>query len=294
MTSPPASSPPSAQLSIPDALALAYQHWNAGQADQAEQLCQRVLAVWPGQADALQLMGIMAHAYGNLDLAITHLRQACLAPRTPATHFSNLAEMCRQKGLLAEAEQAGQRAVALDPNLVAAWNNLGIILQESGKLDASLQCLARVVALQPDGAVAHNNLANTYRRLGRLEPADAHYRKAIALNPGYAEAYSNLAFLLSSQGQFDAAAAAARHAIELNPRLADAYLNLAEIESARLRNHEAMRWLDALLSFAPQHAAGLAARAQVLRKMDRLEEALACAHQALACAQQALALAPHT
>lgn len=275
------------QLGIPEALALAYRHWNAGQADQAEQLCQRVLAAWPGHADALHLLGLMAHAYGNRSLALAHLRQACLAPRAPALYFSNLAEMCRQQGLLAEAEQAGQSAVALDPNLVAAWNNLGIILQESGKLEASLNCLKRVVALQPNSAEAHNNLANTYRRQGRIELAGAHYQQALSLNPEYAEAHSNLAFFLSGQGQFERAAAAARQAIELNPRLVDAYLNLAEVESARLCQSEALRWLDALLTFAPQHPGALAARAKVLKKLERPEEALACA-------RQALALAPHS
>jgi tetratricopeptide (TPR) repeat protein len=276
--------PVATELSIPDALNRAYAHWNAGQADQAEQYCQRVLAAWPGQADALHLMGVMAHAYGNLDLAVAHLRQACLAPRAPAVFFSNLAEMCRQKGLLAEGEQAGQRAVTLDPKLSDAWNNLGIILQESGKLDASLNCLERVVALQPASPEAHNNLANTYRRLDRPERAQFHYQQALTLNPGYAEAHSNMAFLLSAQGQVDQAAAAARHAIELNPRLVDAYLNLADIESARVRHDEALRWIDALLSFAPQHAGGLAARAQILRKMDRTDEALAHARQALTLA----------
>ncbi|MGZ5884039.1 MAG: tetratricopeptide repeat protein, partial [Burkholderiaceae bacterium] len=278
--------PAAKQLSIPEALTLAYAHWDAGQADQAELLCQRVLAAWPGQADALHLMGIMAHAYGNLDLAVAQLRQACLAPRAPALYFSNLAEMCRQKGLLEEAEQAAQRAVALQPDLVGAWNNLGIILQESGKLDASLNCLERVVALQPEWADAHNNLGNTYKRLGRLERAQWHYQQALTLNPAYAEAHSNLAFLLSAQGEFDRAAAAARQAIEFNPQLVDAYLNLAEVEASRFGHVEALRWLDALLSFAPQHAGGLVARAHILKKMEHTEEALACVRQALALAPE--------
>ncbi len=64
-------------LDIAQALRRAHAHWNAGQADQSEQLCQLVLAVWPGQGDALHLLGLMAHTHGNLDLAIAHLREAC-------------------------------------------------------------------------------------------------------------------------------------------------------------------------------------------------------------------------
>lgn len=274
----------SGAMSIPEALSRAQAHWNAGQADQAEQLCQQVLAAWPGHADALHLLGLMAHAYGNLDLAILHLRQACLAPRAPAVYSSNLAEMYRQKGLLAEGEEAARRAVAMDPALVSGWNNLGIVLQEAGKFAESLDCLDRVVALQPDWAEAHNNLANTSKRLGLLDRAELHYGRALALNPAYAEAHSNLAFLLSSQGRYDDAAAAARRAIELSPRLVDAYLNLAEVEISRHRHDAALRALDMLAAFAPRHPAALAARAKALRQVERLDEALAFARQAVTLA----------
>jgi tetratricopeptide (TPR) repeat protein len=228
----------------------------------------------------------MAHAYGKLDMAIAYLREACTHPLAPAAYHSNMAEMCRQKGLLAEGEQAAQRAVTLDPNMAGAWNNLGIILQESGKLEASLSCLERLVELQPASAEAQNNLGNTCRRLDRLEQAEQHYRQALALNPNYAEAFSNIAFLFCSKGQLEDAAAAARKAIDINPRLADAYLNIGEVETSRVRHGEALRWIDALLSFASQHPSGLAARAQILKKLDRTEEALACVQQALAIAPE--------
>jgi len=273
---------PPQNFSIPDALGRANAHWNAGQADQAEMLCQRVLAAWPGQSDALHLMGLMAHAYGNLDLAIQHLRQACMAPRAPAVYSSNLAEMCRQRGLLTEGEAAGRRAVAMDATLAGAWNNLGIILQEAGKYEESRHCLERVLTLQPHNAEAYNNLGNTCKRLGLVQQAEKHWRRALALKQNYAEPNSNLANLLAEQGEFDRAAEHAKRAIELNPRLADAYINLAGVETARQRFYEALRWLDALLMFSPRHSTALAARALALKKLDRLEEALDAANNALA------------
>jgi tetratricopeptide (TPR) repeat protein len=269
-------------LSIPEALQRAHAHWNAGQADQAEQFCQRVLAAWPGQADALHLLGLMAHAYGNLDLAIAYLREACKAPRAPAVYSANLAEMCRQKGLLADAEEAARRAVAMDATLVPGWNNLGIVLQEAGKFEESRVCLERVIAMQPDWAEAHNNLGNTCRRLGRLDLAEPHYRRALELNPEYAEAHSNLAFLLSTQGRYDEAAVEARRAIDLNPRLVDAYLNLAEVETSRRRYDAALQALEMLRSFAPQHPSALIACSKSLRQTERHTEALGFARQAVA------------
>jgi Flp pilus assembly protein TadD len=79
------SNPPA--LDIGQTLGRAQAHWNAGHADQAEMACAQVLAVWPGQSDAMHLMGLMAHAYGNLDLAIANLRQACQSPRAPALYY---------------------------------------------------------------------------------------------------------------------------------------------------------------------------------------------------------------
>ncbi|WP_322046497.1 tetratricopeptide repeat protein [Paraburkholderia sp. J67] len=287
-------------LTLAEVLARAHAHWNAGQAAQAEQLCQRVLSAWPGQPDALHLLGLMAHAYGNLDLAIEHVQAACRAPRASAGYHANLAEMCRQRGRLADAEEAARRAVALDATLAAAWNNLGIVLQEAGRFEESRSCLERVVALQPYSAEARNNLGNTWRRLARFDLAEACYREALARKPSYAQAHSNLAFLLSTQGRLDEAAAEARLAIDLDPHLIDAYLNLAEVESARRDAHAALRALDMLGAFAPRHPGGLLARAKVLRQFGRYDEAYAIARDALALipehadAHFTLALALHS
>jgi tetratricopeptide (TPR) repeat protein len=275
---------PTPALDIQQALTRAHAHWNAGQADQSEQLCQRVLAAWPGQTDALHLLGLMAHTHGNLDLAIAHLREACRAPRAPATYHSNLAEMCRRKGLLTEGEGAALCAVALDPHLATAWNNLGILQQEAGKFADSRVSLEHVVSLLPDSPEAHNNLGNTCKRLGDFTRARAHYERAIALRADYAEGYSNLASLLNDAGESDAAAEAARRAIEINPQLPDAYLNLAGIEITRLRPAQALHWLNALAAFAPLHPGALCARARTLQQLDRLDEALEAARRAVSLA----------
>src|SRR5271166_1459452 len=101
------------RFDIAETIERARAAWAAGRADEAEMACRQVLAAWPGQADATYLLGLMAYTYGNLDLAIAHVREACRAPRAPAVYFSDFAEMCREKGLLAEAEGAARQAVAL-------------------------------------------------------------------------------------------------------------------------------------------------------------------------------------
>ncbi|MCX7157736.1 MAG: sulfotransferase [Proteobacteria bacterium] len=271
-------------IDIGQTLAWAAAHWTAGQANQAEMACQQVLAAWPGQCDAMHLLGIMAHAFGNLDLSVSHLRRACEAPRAPAVYFANFAEMCRQKGLHAEGEQAARRAVTLDPQLPGGWNNLGIILQEQGRFEESRQALSRALAWSPNDAHVHNNLANTSKRMGLIADAERHWARAIELAPDYPEPHSNLASLLTEQGEFDRAEQMARRAIELNPQMADAYLNLAGVAVARQRYPEAHRWLMALAVFAPDHVGGLAAQAHVMKELGELAPALAVAQRAVALA----------
>lgn len=262
------------ELTVTTALQRAYAHWHAGQAAQAEILCRRVMAVWPNQPDAQHLLGIMCHAYGKHEQALKFLRAATRDPRAPAQFYSNLAEMCRQQGLLAEAEQAAKRAVELDPQLIDAWHNLGIIAQECDDLSLSLACLEKVLEARPDSPQAHNNLANTLRRLNENEQAQQHYQQALALDANNVQTLSNLAALLCQQQQFEEATKAAERAMELAPHCVEAYLNRAEIALRRGYLQDAQRWLDALYAFAPESSAGLLLRARLRWAQLRHDDAV--------------------
>lgn len=270
----PPTTPQLTAAHIRQSLDQAQAHRNAGQEQAAARLCQEIIRAVPGEPHALHMLGLIAFAAGNRVGAIDALRQACQAPGVPAVYHSNLGEMLRQDGRLADAEQYARRAVTLDPNLVSAWNNLGIVLQESGKLDEARRCLQRVIASEPGNASAHNNLGNTLKRLDDLAGAERCWRRALELVPGYAEPYSNLANLCREQGQYEQALAFGEQAIRLKPGLLDAYINLAAVETARFRHQAARAWLDRLLQLAPNHAVALAARASTHKELDEFDAAL--------------------
>lgn len=272
---------PQRPLNLVDALTRAYQHWNAGNAEQAELLCQQVMVVWPDQPDALHLLGIMAHAYGNHDLAIDYVRRACLSPRAPGMFFRNLTEMCRQRGLLLEGEAAGRRAIALEPNSADCWNNLGIVLQEIGKIDESDASLRRALELNPNDPKTLSNIGNTCRLAGRMDEAEKYYRRALELDPESAQTYNNLAALVAARGNLDLGVEYAREALVCEPQYSDAYLTLSDIESVRFNYKEALRWIDALLAYAQNHVGALGAKARLLRKCGRCDEALVLIQRAV-------------
>ena len=253
---------------------------NAGNGPAAAALCQQILARVPGQPHALHMLGLIAFNAGNVAAAIDALRQACQSEEALAVYHSNLAEMLRQQGQLAEAEGYARKAIALAPDLAGAWNNLGIVLQESGQLEEARNCLQRVVASEPGNASAHNNLGNTLKRLDEIAGAERHWRRALELEPAYAEPLSNLANLFREQGQYDLALDHGQAAIRLNPGLLDAYINLAAVESGRFRYRAAQAWLDRVLQLAPNHTLALAARAMVHKELDQLDAALVDAERA--------------
>ena len=266
---------------IHTAIDMAYRHWEAGQMQPAEFLARQILAVWPGQPDVLHLLGLIAHSLDQPDVAIEHLRQACATPEARPAYLSNLGELCRRRGLLAEAERAARRAVALDGTAAASWSNLGIILQEAGKLEESAFCLRRVLALDPAMAEGHNNLGNTLRCLRQVDEAARRYGAALTLDPSYIDACCNLGSLNGDLGRHEEGLALLRRAIGLEPRMTDAYLNAAEMEITRGRWLEALGWLEALRDFTPDHPALPAGRSRILLNLGRAAEALAVAEEAL-------------
>jgi tetratricopeptide (TPR) repeat protein len=269
-------------MTLGESLRQAHILLQSGKAEEAVAQCHRILATWPNQTDSLHLLGLIAQERGQTEAALGHLRQACAAPGARAIYFSNFAEMCRRAHLLEEAEQAARRAVGLDADLPAAWNNLGIVLQETGRYAESRTCLERVLALTPASPQAHNNFANTSKRLGLLAEAERHWYAALQLRDDYPEPHSNLAHLCSDLGAYDRAAYHARRAIGLAPRFVDAHLNLSRVETARGAHAAALAVLDQLLEFASAHPAALAARALALQQLDRLEDGLDCARRAVA------------
>ncbi|VVE68163.1 Beta-barrel assembly-enhancing protease [Pandoraea anapnoica] len=268
-------------LTFPQAIARAHTHWQAGQAQQAEILCRRVLAVAPEYPDAHYLLGLMAHAYGKLEMAIGHLRIVCKPSGAPAACWSDLAEMNRQAGRIEDAMAAAQKAVEVDPTFAAGWNNLGIVQQEAGQLTQSLASLRRVSELLPGSADAQNNLGNTAMLLGLANEAEAHYHRALELDPQRADTHSNLAALLRRQQRLDEAADVARRAIEIDPQFVDAYRNLADVELARRNVTGALQIVEVMSAFAIGHPSTLVARACILRLVGRLDEALASACEAV-------------
>ena len=211
-------------------LALADEHWRSGRLAKAERICRRLLRARPEAAASSAARRHRLYQRRSRPGIACH-RQACASPDAPAIYRAALAELCRRRGLLAEAEAAGRDAVARDPTLAQAWQNLGLVLFDAGKLPESLDCLERAVALGPEVVEAHVNLGNVLQKLRRPEAAGDCYRRALELDDNNADAHGNYASALASLGRHDAARSHVKRALALKPREIAFHIASAMIEA---------------------------------------------------------------
>jgi DNA-binding SARP family transcriptional activator/TolB-like protein/Flp pilus assembly protein TadD len=119
--------------------------------------------------------------------------------------------------MLPEAEQAVQRALALDPQSGEAHASRGLLHEARREGPAAVRELERAVELQPSYASAYNWLSWTNQLLGRAGVARKHSERAVALDPLSLEAVANLAATLWMTGDLEAALHEARRARAMEP-----------------------------------------------------------------------------
>jgi tetratricopeptide (TPR) repeat protein len=276
--------PVTLSLSVPEALALAEQHMQAGRLAPAEQMCRDILRVHPDHAAALHLWGIIAYQANNLPAAIALIRRAIAADGTIALYHCNLGEMCRLAGQTDAALAAGRAALAINPDLAQAHNNVGIVHYERDAFDDAIAHYRRATALSPGYAEAWSNLGNALRAQKKNEDALAAYGRACELRPNYAEAINNMGTALRDVGRFDEAEAAYRKALTLKPNDPSVLNNLALLLRDFEQLDEAATLLTRSLSADANNVKTLVYVVLVRAEQKALSEAETAAQRALALA----------
>lgn len=259
----------------------AVRHHRAGRIQDAGRVYQAVLARDPEHADALHLLGVVAHQLGRHPQAASLIvRSIDLRPNAPERH-ADLAEVYRAMGRLDEATACCRAALRLRPNYPEALNNLGLALVQGGKVDEGMARLRDALALRPDFASAHNNLADALREQGDGAAALEHFRQAVRCDPRMAVARSNLGQLLRERNRPDEALEHAREAVRLRPDFAEAHGNLGNVLRELGRFDEARSHYLEAIRINPRIGVFHGNLARLLMDEGRIDEALGCYQRAL-------------
>ena len=231
-----------------------------GRLDEAERIYRQILTSRPQDAQARQLLGLVAYQRGNLVQAAELIEAAIREQPDEADFHNNLGEVYRALGRVGEAalcyeralrlepayahahnnlglarKAAGDRVAArlafqaalrLEPGYAEAWTNLGVLEQEQGNLSEAILCFERAVTAQPGFALGHSLRGRALRKIGRREEAVAELREAVRLAPDSADAHYFLGLALRESSQLSAAAEQFSRSIELRPGFPEAYVDL--------------------------------------------------------------------
>jgi tetratricopeptide (TPR) repeat protein len=173
----------------------AFQLLQQGHRQQAEQICRSVLAHYPNQPDALNLIGLLE----------------------------------RERGSLKQARQLFLKGLKKAPGHLHLMNSVGLVEQDLGEFAKSEAHFHRVLKIAPAHFQARYNLANLYQTQGKFETAKKLYQQVIRQQPKFVDALANLSTILEQQHQLDEAKSLANQALEIDPDHLIARLTLANI-----------------------------------------------------------------
>ena len=81
-----------------------------------------------------------------------------------------------------EAASEFSRAIQLDPTYAPAYSNLGNVCRERGQLEQAVAHYQKAISMDPDYWIAHQNLGIVYKQQGRVGEAVREFKIATRLS----------------------------------------------------------------------------------------------------------------
>jgi len=173
-----------------------------------------------------------------------------------------------------EALAEYHRALRLQEDYAPALDGLARTAEASGDIDKAIENYRRAIALNPGFPDASMNLGDLFLREGRNQEATRLFLDAIRVRPDFAAAYNRLGVAYSRQKLSNEAIAALRHAQSLergNPwhpvTIGGIFMDLENLVQAE-------REFDEALKMDPDYLEAYLAKAALLRRQGRLDEAV--------------------
>jgi Flp pilus assembly protein TadD len=223
-------------------LGMALGRLEAGQWQQTEAACGRLLARDAVDVEALLLLGLSVAGRGQTQRAAATLDRVARERPHDAHPCGDLTALLPRfsRTQIAAQYQACLRLAPEDLRLRQAFAGF---LQESGEPEAAVALLREGLQLHPGSAAAQHAMGLALAELGHNQEAIRHFHEAVTTNPGQAASWANLGMLLKVEREFDRALAAYARAIAAAPSDARIRVNRA------VALLQAGRWAEAWPDF---------------------------------------------
>ncbi|MCK4717188.1 MAG: tetratricopeptide repeat protein, partial [Thermoplasmata archaeon] len=138
-----------------------------------------------------------------------------------------------------EALENYKKALTMDVKNPEMWFELAEILYEMGKHDDELECYDRALALNKRFDRAWNNKGATLFEMANVDVAIECFKKAVEANPGYEEAWHNMGLAYKKKGDYKEALRSYYKVLALDKSYMDARISLINLLKEMQRYEEA-------------------------------------------------------
>ena len=164
----------------------AARQYQAGNHEGAKDLCEKLVAAEPDNAEALNFLGLINHQAGeHVEAADWINRALAIEPENAAFHY-NLGETLRAQDKIDEAIVSYYRAIGFDLTFANAYTNIGILCLNQNRLPEAVDVLRRAAAYLPTDGAAYARLGAAQAARGDVDDALTTFAKAIRFDPGNA------------------------------------------------------------------------------------------------------------
>ncbi len=259
----------------PDALYLLggiyYRNKNPGL---AAELISRAIHSAPERDYFYNHLGLALCAMGDAADALDAFQTAlALNPKNPET-YNMMGKVLSKTGKISEAIDAFQKAFDLDSENIEACHNLSGILLKHDQPGEAILVLRQFLDKKPDMVETRNRLGKALLFLGKIQEAVEEFRKCIQTDPENVQAYQNLGAAFESAGKQAEAAAAFQKAVLLARDSAEAHHRYGNYLLANKKMAEAIEEFEKAIEKKPAFAEAYNSLGIALKSEGRIEEAI--------------------
>ena len=295
-------------------------YYAIGQYDSAWVHIEHALEIAPGFAAAHLTLGLVHHARGDMDAALTAFKKTVEGdtlsvarmgivpsdtvyawarsqfdkllegPPELAVAHTAMAIVYNQGGYLNEAVHHYRQAIENDSSYVDAYTNLGKVYTDTEEYEKAALVYEKVLTLSPPAdqlPKIHLNLGVSYLGVERVDNAIAEWKKAIEMSPDYMDAYMNLGTAYQNKNMPDSTRVVWERALEVGPQSVVPRVALGRLAYAEGRLPDALRYYQEILDLGARDP-------RIYAEIGLIHERLEDFGQAADSYEQALELAPES
>ena len=155
------------------------------------------------------------------------------------------------KKMYAEAINALDYVIAINPNSIAGHANKAASLEELGEYNQAIETLEETLEYDDSPAVTHLKIGELYEKLEKPQKALKAYHIAIKEDPQLDKVWAKSAALYDKMGNLEEAEYYIQRALELNEDNAEYYTNSTYYFLKQMKFEEAIKSLSRLVELKP-------------------------------------------